>query len=85
MKAHIINGSSRKQLGEMRRWIKLVCVVLHEKFGFGHDRIADFLGAVTKCSEDQEHDEAFWFHIDAVIRDELKLDFEPEDYREVDR
>ena len=29
---------------EYNRYLKICAVALHEKFGFGHDRIADFLG-----------------------------------------
>lgn len=94
MKAHLppgahLSAKERRELKEendaIRRWIKLVCVVLHNEFGFGHDRIADFLGAVTKYSDERDHDEVFWSHVDSVIRDELGIDFQRENYEEVDK
>lgn len=68
------------------RYLKLCAVILHTKFGFGHDRIADFLGAMSKAACDAEKDEIFWKHIDDVMIDELKFkDWERENYKEVDR
>lgn len=73
-----------QQAKEFQRWVKLACVALHEKFGFGHDRLADFLGTVTELSAEREKDPVFWYHIDKEIRGELKLPFDSENYDEVD-
>ncbi len=68
-----------------RRYMKLSLIALREKFGFGHDRAANFLGAISSAAEDAERDEIFWKHVDDVVIDELKLPFDREDYEKVDR
>ena len=69
-----------------QRWTKLCAVALHLQAGFGHDRIADFLGEISKLAESAEKDEAFWMHIDDVLIKELKFtDLARENYKEVDR
>lgn len=67
-----------------RRWTKLTCVALHSKFGFGHDRLADFLGEISNLAGSENQDEIFWRHIDKVMQ-ELRLDFEPEKYEEMEK
>lgn len=67
-----------------RRWIKLTCVILHNRFGFGHDRLAVFLGEINEAANSERQDEIFWRHIDQVVNQELKLDFEPEKYEELE-
>jgi hypothetical protein len=49
MKAHIINGSSRKNLDEMRRYFKIVCVVLH-KHGYGTNRLNKIIGEIGELA-----------------------------------
>ena len=69
----------------LRRWIKLTCVVLNREFGLGRDRLARFLGSVSGMSEEKEHDEIYWKHVDDIVIKELKLPFEKEDYRRLDK
>ena len=100
MKSHIpaskrLSHSARQAVAEyndelqaetFRRWLKLTAAILHDKpFKFGHDRIAVFLSKINKLAETEQKDEIFWQHIDRVVIDELKLDFEPENYSEVER
>jgi len=84
---HIVSHKQAKVLNEyldgqkavtMRRFFKLMCVALNQKFGFGHDRLAELLGEISSLSAEAEHDEIFWNHIDRVIG-ELKLPFDKED------
>lgn len=67
-----------QQLWQMRRFFKLMCVALHEQFGFGRVRLAQAIAAIEKLSIEHEWDEIFWNHIDRVVVDELKLNFERE-------
>jgi hypothetical protein len=86
---HIVTHSQAKVLNEyldglkeqtMRRIFKIMCVALHdEQFGFGHDRLAKLIGKISEISAESEHDEIYWNHIDRVVINELKLDFERED------
>jgi len=99
MKSHIpaskrLSHSARQAVAEyndelqaetFRRWVKLSAAILHTEFGFGHDRCATFLGKISELSGTDKKDEIFWQHIDRVVIDELKLDFEPENYNEVER
>ncbi|MGX8701531.1 hypothetical protein [Caproiciproducens sp.] len=62
----------------MRRFFKLMCVALHQKYNFGHDRLAELLCEISNLSAEAENDEIFWDHIDRVIK-ELKLPFDKED------
>ncbi|QAT49301.1 hypothetical protein EQM14_05635 [Caproiciproducens sp. NJN-50] len=76
---------SNTQNENFTRYIKLSAVVLHTKFGFGHDRVADFLGAISAAAEAAEKDEIFWKHIDDAVIDEMKMPFDRENYEKVDK
>lgn len=73
------------QAETFRRWVKLSAAILHTEFGFGHDRVATFLEKISSAAENEKQDEIFWLHIDKVVNEELKLDFKPENYSEVER
>ena len=68
----------------LRRIMKIVCIALHEKFGFGRDRLTVMLKEVGDISETRKDDEVFWYHVDREMK-ALKLDFEPEDYERMDK
>ena len=84
MKAHIINGSSRQNLGEMRRYFKIVCVVLH-KHGYGKNRLNQIIGEIGELAAQAENDEIFWEHIDKLLIDQMGINFDKENYKEMDR
>ncbi|MFA5659128.1 MAG: hypothetical protein WC900_07575 [Oscillospiraceae bacterium] len=85
MKAHIINGSSNKNLGEMRRYFKIVFAMLHLDFGFGNERLNKALDGINRLSDEAKQDPIFWEHIDKLLIDQMKIDFEREDYERVDK
>lgn len=85
MKAHIINGSSRQNLAQMRRWFKLLMVVLHNDFGFGPERLDRVMTGIIKLSDDQKNDPVFWEHTDKLLIDQMGIKFDREDYGKVDR
>ena len=64
-----------------RRLIKIVCVALNQRFGFGHDRLSRLLG--ESLAEQQKEDLIFWYHIDKECIKYLNLPFEPEDYEKM--
>lgn len=68
----------------LRRIMKIVCIALHEKFGFGRDRLTAMLKEVGDISETRKDDEVFWYHVDREMQ-ALNLDFEPEDYERMDK
>lgn len=49
-------------------------------FGFGRDRCAKALKSMTETIKHSDTDEVFWEHIDRVVIDKLKLEFDRRDY-----
>jgi hypothetical protein len=73
------------QLGDecYGEWGILTKDQLHQTFGFGKDRIAKTLEAINGLSAERDKDEVFWTHIDRTL-EQLGLNFNPEDYEEMD-
>jgi hypothetical protein len=70
-----------KELNDLtRRIFKTIVFALHKDFGFGRDRCAKALKSMTEIIEHSDTDEVFWEHIDRVVIDKLKLEFEKRDY-----
>lgn len=63
-----------------RRIFKTIVFALHKDFGFGRDRCAKALKSMTEIIEHSDTDEVFWEHIDRVVIDKLKLEFDRRDY-----
>lgn len=63
-----------------RRIFKTIVFALHKDFGFGRDRCAKALKSMTEIIEHSDTDEVFWEHIDRVVIDKLKLEFDKRDY-----
>lgn len=63
-----------------RRVFKTMLYALHKDFGFGRDRCAKALKSMTEIIEHSDTDEVFWEHIDRVVIDKLKLEFDKRDY-----
>lgn len=70
--------------GNMRRTFKLLCLALHEEFGFGQQRLRRVIDRIDVLAKEHEEDEVYWAHVDRVV-DRLGLNFNPEDYEQVDR
>ncbi len=60
----------------LRRYFKLMCYVLNRDFGFGSKRCLSVIGGISRLSAEHDRDEIFWKHLDRVVIDEMKLDFE---------
>lgn len=63
-----------------RRIFKTIVFALHKDFGFGRDRCAKALKSMTEIIEHSDTDEVFWEHMDRVVIDKLKLEFDKRDY-----
>jgi hypothetical protein len=63
-----------------RRIFKTMIFALYQDFGFGRDRCAKALKSMTEIIEHSDTDEVFWEHIDRVVIDKLKLEFDKRDY-----
>lgn len=62
----------------LRQYFKLMCYVLNRDFGFGNKRCFSVIYGISRLAAEHDHDEIFWEHLDRVIVDEMKLDFERE-------
>ena len=72
---------AQKENGDnARRFLKIVCVALNEKYSFGHDRLAILMDEINQLAEKQKEDCVFWSHIDRIVIQQLKLPFIEEDY-----
>lgn len=70
-----------KEINDLtRRIFKTIVFALHKDFGFGRDRCAKALKSMTEIIEHSDTDEVFWEHIDRVVIDKLKLEFDKRDY-----
>lgn len=70
-----------KEINDLtRRIFKTIVFALHKDFGFGRDRCAKALRSMTEIVEHSDTDEVFWEHIDRVVIDKLKLEFDKRDY-----
>lgn len=67
------------------RFMKLVCLVLNEDFGFGAQRLRTLIGGVNDLSgkRNGEWDDVFWYKVDRELK-KLGLDFPDEDYDRMD-
>lgn len=63
----------------VRRLFKLFGYVLHNEFGFGTNRLNKAFMEVTELLNEMSTDELFWEHLDHIIIDQLKLEFDRED------
>lgn len=89
MKARIPNSAklTKKQLQAAKSYSRQVvkadqerllrqCYVLNRNFGFGPKRCLAVIDGISRLSAEHDQDEIFWEHLDRVIVDEMKLDFE---------
>lgn len=67
-----------------RRIFKLFCVSLHNKFGFGSERLSRLLFEVTEQTQKSKTDEVYWYHIDRELK-QIGLEFENENYEVMDK
>lgn len=71
----------RQEQQRVRREYKLLCVVLHELYGFGAGGLSAVLNRLSSLSAEHDADEIFWEHIDRVVIRELGIPFEKENVR----
>lgn len=68
----------------MRRCYKIMAVALNEMFGFGKSRIMKLFDRAKDLATEREHDEIYWQHIDDTLIDQMGLEFERENYQELE-
>lgn len=75
----------RKQSSDLtRRIFKLFCLALNDQHGFGKKRLQNVIKVVNYFALEREMDEVFWTHVDERMK-QLGLEFQPENYEEMDR
>lgn len=56
--------------------LKVSLINLNRNFGFGQQRLIKFLDTVTEMFREHMHDELYWYHVDKILKEELKIDWE---------
>lgn len=82
-KAHMNRFEKKKTKTSHAEYLKqccMPCIKMYKDFGFGRDRCAKALKSMTEIVEHSDTDEVFWEHIDRVVIDKLKLEFDKRDY-----
>lgn len=74
----------KEKLELTRRTIKLACVILNDLFGFGKLRLTRLVVAISDFTSQRADDPVYWKHIDDRLINEIGLDFERENYEEMD-
>lgn len=73
---------SKKQYGFTRRMFKAFCYCLNRDYGFGKQRLNFLIKSVDDIMNEVLTDDCFWEHLDRVVIDELKIEFEREEVNE---
>ena len=84
IKAYAKEEFTKQAQGSVRRIFKLMCLSLHEEFGFGKDRCNRLIKRINELAAEHETDEVYWAHVDRVMS-EIGVEFATENYDEVDR
>ena len=75
----------REAAENFRRYYKLVAIALNNKFGFGKKRILELFDELSELSKQREQDEVFWAHMDKIVINQIGLEFERENYEDLDK
>lgn len=54
--------------------VKVAVINLNRNFGFGQQRLIKFIDTVTEMFEEHREDELYWYHVDKILKEELKID-----------
>ena len=71
--------------GLIRRCYKTFAVALHRKFGFGKKRLKEIMDELSDISKLRSTDDVFWKHMDDIIINEIKLKFDREEYKDLEK
>ena len=73
----IVSKEREKQSKELiAQILKVSLINLNRNFGFGQQRLIKFLDTVTEMLREHMHDELYWYHVDKILKEELKIDME---------
>lgn len=66
-----------------RRMLKLVCIALHEEYGFGRERLYKLVEKIAEISNSRMDDPVYWQHNDKFLTEALKMAWDIENYEEM--
>ena len=73
----IVSKEREKQGKELiEQILKVSLINLNRNFGFGQQRLIKFLDTVTDMFEEHREDELYWYHVDKILKEELKIEME---------
>lgn len=73
----IVSKEREKQSKELiAQILKVSLINLNRNFGFGQQRLIKFLDTVTEMFREHMHDELYWYHVDKILKEELKIEME---------
>ena len=75
----------KESMGLMRRCYKITAVALNELFGFGKSRIIKLFDRAKDLAKERDTDEIYWKHIDDTLINQMGLEFERENYDDLDK
>ena len=78
IRAEMKKQAQMEQAAIVRRYMKLTCIALNERFGFGQKRLEALTAEIIRMSDISDSDEEFWTHVDQRLH-QLGLEFLEED------
>lgn len=66
-----------------RHLLKLVCIALHEQYGFGRERLYRLIEKISELSTSRMDDPVYWQHNDKFLTETLKMAWDIENYEEM--
>ena len=73
----IVSKEREKQSKELiAQILKVSLINLNRNFGFGQQRLIKFIDTVTDMFREHREDELYWYHVDKILKEELKIDME---------
>lgn len=66
-----------------RRMLKLACIALHRRYGFERERLFAFIEEMSELSTGRTDDPVYWQHIDKLLTETLKMEWDTENYEEM--
>lgn len=71
----IVSKEREKQSKELiEQILKVSLINLNRSFGFGQQHLIKFIDTVTDMFEEHREDELYWYHVDKILKEELKID-----------
>lgn len=71
--------------GLMRRCFKTLAVALNEKYGFGKYRIVRLFDSSMDIAKLRDTDDIYWKHMDDILIKQIGLEFDRENYEDLDK